>query len=579
MKQQTAILAICISAGIVVASTCFLVRHTAPQESEPGTSVPEDALHVTSSEPGDRSGEAIVVADSRSGPRLTGWLYAVEVGRKPHADAYRLVVEVREQHFDAIRKVVAEHAPAGEGHECYVVLQLVARRACLPATELLDASVDRVRELFGDASGHPELLFSVHEVGSEHATPALLIHRDGRPFGPVAALRQRITLPAEWSGHAVAAGYVPAPVSITGTLAEAILRRSAWATGRVAGAEFGGGKLWFRHAGPDPRGLARPSDPVDLGADSTFAIGPIPAGDKYLLLEAESAWMSSASRRVTLVPGHQDLGVLIADPLYPFHLAIRDETGQPFTGDLFTWIYFNERDVADFLGTRHAVAAGRLILPKYRGDALDLWAWTADGRLASVTAVRAAATSATASLTITLLAPGSVVVQASVAPFDLPSGCSLLVSANTYYRARHALLRTSEDRPEQRLRSCPVPANGVVHLERLWPGRADLALVSPSGAVLAERWIEVPAGGTSSETIEPTSPLAALRVEGPTEGRRFAVISDTAGIVLRGRATPRVQECLVVAGSYRVRGLDPGVGTKNAVFEVGAGEVKTVRVD
>jgi hypothetical protein len=571
MKLQIAA-AVCVAAAAAVVAGLALQRRAATRHAVAQAPAPAKAAPRTSNAAGTRS--APTQARGTEGPVVVR-VYAVRPQPSLDADAYRMLLATDERRLADTRREVERLAERTAEDALYVVLERGARRWCIAAREFASGAHTVLEEARSDC----EREFSIEEIGTQRAIAALLVDEAGRPYGPVAQIRQKISLPADWRGYALAAGYVPAPLWLNERAGHAFLRRAAWASGRVCGALFENGKLWFSHLEADSRGLAQPADAVDVGADGSFTIGPIPAGEKSLLLQSETAWLSSASRRVHLQPGRQDLGVLIADPLHALCLRIERETGEEYSGAAYVWVDLTARGLPGFAAKEHTIADGRLTLPRFRADALDVWVWTPDGRLASALAVFAEHTCARTPLTLRLQAPGAVVAHITVAPFELPAGCRLLAYPNAFYRERHALLRSADDRPQERVRSLPAPPGRSVRIERLWPGPTGIALVAPSGTVLAERSIDVPAGRATHETIEPSTALAALDVDSAAGDSRFAIVSDAGGIVLRGHATALARRYLLGAGTYRVQILDPHAARASAALTLAAGEVRALRLD
>lgn len=560
-----------VAAGVAALLAWSLLR-------EPTVLLPVAAPGVSAEPPARRGLEDSPASDDRHAAqrseavtcRVFVYDHDERAAVKDAAAAYLLVTSASHQTLAACRSLAA-----AARRDAQVVLDMRERRISLACTELLsahDADADAMLEAPSDA-----VTFRVEDAVTRQLLPALLVDSAGRPFGPIEGGQQTVVLGAGFEGRALVSGFLPASFERTGSFAFARLHRAAWVTGRLAGAPFSHGTLSFRGF-EDPR--APFALDVEVGTDGVFAVGPIPAGRKQLGFHADRAWLAKSAREVDLRPGAQDLGVLQLEPLYDLHLRfLRD--GQDYSGDLFVSLALRDRKLDSFPVKVYRIDHGRLVIERFRADRATIAAWTEDGCLADGPGDGALAelTSPANPLTLVLRAPGAVVAQVSVAPFDVPDGSALLAYATTYHRERHALLGCRDDRPDERVRRLAVPPNGVVRIDRLWPGANGLALVSPCGVVLASGVVEVLSGATASMTLRPEVCLAALDITGPAAGQRLALTGETRGIVARLHVTAQVARILVVPGRYEVQTLtDSSVGQRQTI-EIAAGEVRALRVD
>jgi hypothetical protein len=493
-------------------------------------------------------------------------------GREPIATDFELVTTATAASWEGVAS--ADYAE----RDITVVVEAGPRRITVTRAEGRDATPADLAHALASADLR-ERRIDVRDAEQDVPVAALLVDARGRPLGPLPAAPVRLWLPAELGGWVVAPGYAAAPLRIWPQQVEARLRRSAWVTGRVSDPTSTGGRVCFHDFGDGVE--PRRNDVADLDERGMFSLGPIPAGRKHLVFEGADACLANSSRSVLLHAGAQDLGTLALEPLRSLHLAFEQDDGKAFAGPLFVSIHVHGRGPAHGLPvTLHDVCNGRLTLPRFRGEAVAIAAWTAEGRLGTgpTGGLLAARTSAANPATIVLHAPGEVIAQVTTAPFGVPEGSVLLACPTPYHVARLALL-CREDAVEQRVRRSAVASDGVVRFSSMWPGPTRLAVISAQGSVLCEGDLNVFPGGVSTATLAPRTTLAAIDVIGPPEGRRFALVHAQSGITLRALATPLPQRLLVEAGRFDVCPLDGKEPAASRSIEVPAGEVRALRLN
>lgn len=528
----------------------------------------------------EASGRRSQPAPSVEALAFAGRCYSYEVrarGRRVTPEDYALLGCWTFDSLNALQDEITS-TPASAAATLHVVVERQGRRATLLASELRELRAEELHRHF-EGEGFSQWRLAVRDRATGQPVRALLIDEQGRPYGPVPD-DENVSLPADYAGLALAHDYVPGRVQMFAAgQARVELRRAAWITGRVAGAPFDDGKLWiFDLDAPVER---EPDEVVEPDAQGSLSLGPIAAGRKQLRFDGSRAWLAKPHRLQDVAPGRQDLGVLGLDPLDGLHLRFLGSDGRALEGEVFVSIsLFTEPPNNGIPVFSRALHEGRLSLERYPGDRLAVCAWTADGAFGeSRDGIMAASTTPEAPATIALREPGSLFVRVSTTPFDVPAGCSLLVYPTPWHLQRHTLVGGEDDRPDQRVRRFALPPDGNVQIDRLWACRNGLALVSSFGTVLAESWVDIESGVRASTTLQPAERLGAIDVSASATGRRFAMVADQRGIVLRGSAGERSQRVLLPAGAYRLQGLDAQTRRQRQAVLLEPGEIRSIYLD
>jgi hypothetical protein len=184
-------------------------------------------------------------------------------------------------------------------------------------------------------------------------------------------------------------------------------------------------------------------------------------------------------------------------------------------------------------------------------------------------------------LNVRLHPPGELRITVELGPVGLPPGCHVVLSPNVYWVERSRLLRDLADRHDIRVRLLPLPAEGQLELPSVWPGTTLVALFSPEGAVLAQTTVDVTSGRVQAVRLAPTASLAMVLLDNSSQRteRRFAVVSDAGGIILRTVAPAGGgKSVLLPAGTYRLFELGGSEARRSGaseVVELRAGEQRT----
>lgn len=537
---------------VAVAVAGALVWMWSSRSLESPAAVAPERSNVVVPEPGFAG---TVGSKARAEDLIATWFaYAVSpyAGNTPDPTAYRLVDSGVVTPLQTIGELVAADPAINQ-----VVLDIDGQRLPLGAVELRSLLPTAVRGLLSERS---TAAYQLHfrDTDTEQHLDGLLVDLHGRPFGPVDGSRFVLTLPRDFDGFALADGYIATRVRVppAGAFVNADLRRAAFVTGRIGGARFTTATLSVHDEEP----VRHPESSLilQLAPDGEFAFGPIAAGSKQLEVRSEDAWLAKPFRDVVLRPGRQDLGLLRLDPLHALHLRVL-RGGRPFTGVLWVSHHLHDKELREFGAWRCTVTDGWLVLPRYPAVRVDVDAWTDDGDLGATTSdgLLAADTSAQRPALLGLEPAGTIVARLSTAPFDLPAGSRVLLCPNVHYLQRHARIPGAGVRPDERVCSAPVSADGRLVLEGVWPGRHELALVSPSGTILAATTLTLAPVAQVVVELAPTTALAAIEVGGGVEPPlRFALVSDRDGVVLRARTSSTNERFLVPAGAYHLHALD-----------------------
>lgn len=500
---------------------------------------------------------------------LRAWFYAVErdAERTPAADGYVLIQELTEPTRAELAPAAGPTPSAGR---CAIAVEHEGMRQAWSEETLTHAANTLARRR---SEAGPLLSFQVVDAASDEPMTVLVVDESGRPYGPVWS-GLSVALPRGFHGYALAHGYLPTKVASQdpGPLVWIAMHRGCHVRGRLVGQPVAAGaRLHLEQLYASPTAQSAPeSDTAAVGPDGAFEIGPIAAGRRQLRYDGERAWLASEARLVELRPGTQDLGTLRLLAMPELHLRVFGNA--PSIGrQVFVTVWFAGREPPARLGVteRELPPDGRLCLPRVRDVPLSVCAWTRTGWLASAEPVLGVETSAEHPAPLHLQPPGTLRIHASTAPQALPEGCRVLVSPGVFRPGQLRLLARKNGDESERVRLADVQPDGTALLESLWKGQHDVALLSPEGALLARTEVDVPAGASVSVDLRPADALALLVVDNDADQpRRFAVLSDALGVVLRGEVVGSgCSRVLLPAGTYRVielRGPSAAVGVEPA---------------
>lgn len=406
---------------------------------------------------------------------------------------------------------------------------------------------------------------------SGQSVTCLLVNREGVPLGPV--LSRPIRVEPWFRGWIVAEGYVTAElVGIAPTMRVSLVRAGN-VCGRLGG-NFEAGEEVSCTAGE-----AREAVAVD--AEGHFELVALPAGEASLGFVGRHGHVRPF--RFLVREGWQDLGTIPVAPLLELVLRL---DGLPDANATAHVALFDaaHRDRATATGVGVKVTAVEVVdgiatMRHVRDVTMSGAVWTESGERGEVPICLPGSTLARSPLVVRMEPPGRLCIHTGVGA-AVPG--ATVVAVDPWHGIRpESIARVEVRNPQVRARCALVGAAGTAEIDRLWPGRYEVALVGPLGDILARAEATIaPAGTTTLALIPP--PMARVRVvnvgDRPT---RFAMLGDDGGVAARATVEARGEVTVEFlperdwrildwpAGSQESRVRDLAVGHSGTQVEIG----------
>ena len=421
---------------------------------------------------------------------------------------------------------------------------------------------------------------AVRDAESDRRLEGVLVDDAGTVLGPVDEANGQMLLPAGFRGGVWCEGYAPETFAL-GTDDHATVRislhRAVCFRGRLAPMpEDRRLRVIAHRIGTEALAPSNTTFTTELRPDGSFHFGPIPIGRYSLGLESESAWLRPPVRTAEVLTHGHDAGLFEVELFATLHIALQLAT-VAVPERLYLLARRADREPAPGASpiTLPVASDGHAELPKTRPVPLVLECWTDDGFSGHASGVLAADHPHDRPLILALDAPGSIDVFADLVAFRVPPGSKIVARP----RGAEGPIRAAPY-AETRCRVAEFGTDGKAHVDAVWPGSAELTLLSPQGVVLATAATELAPGSRDTVVLRPEVPIGCLvlRAYGDQARARVACLTWEHGKTTRGALRGASStEALLPAGSYRLRligreGDQPERIVLAANFEIRDGE-------